>query len=381
MLFSELCKIIVNKVTFVGFREAIAQIAPTGSAPVETLLPGVVYPLATMSTVLWQTLRCCITLHCVMRLELIMSWPSMFLFGSAILHANNSLKNVSSEFVLFCKKAVPLHFIQATPQLVLSALIGNFANKVVCFSRIVSHPIAKSHVKPWTVREHDTTWIRLFLPFVFEELSWYKTPAKSLNKFFRRGPNVGIHHKCVNIKSAITTCKYKKSNTQLVNLLKADFLFSGLNRNWIVQKKKCQKKAHFTDEAFFINKLHYIYRSWDLVLVCPPIKISGCAPATWYVNLLCSWLKCTITPLGDTVKTVNFRTERTERIWILKTERNLARVLSHCLWVTRVESFVEKCNSSRVTIGSQRESSRVTKNCDSSHAITGLLAFSAGVGN
>jgi len=43
-------------------------------------------------------------------------------------------------------KAAPLHFIQATPQLVLSALIGNLANKVACFSRIVSHPVAKSHV-------------------------------------------------------------------------------------------------------------------------------------------------------------------------------------------------------------------------------------------
>jgi len=81
----------------------------------------------------------------------------MFLFGSAILHANNPLKNVSSEFVLVCKKAAPLHFIQATLQLVLSGLIGNFANKVACFSRVVLHPIAKSHVKPWSVREHDTT--------------------------------------------------------------------------------------------------------------------------------------------------------------------------------------------------------------------------------
>jgi len=81
----------------------------------------------------------------------------MFLFGSAILHANNPLINALSEFVLLCKKAAPLHFIQATPQLLLSALIGNFADKVVCFSRIVSHPIAKSHVKPWSVREQDTT--------------------------------------------------------------------------------------------------------------------------------------------------------------------------------------------------------------------------------
>ena len=81
----------------------------------------------------------------------------MFLFGSPIHHANNPLKNVSSDFVLLCKIAAPLHFTQATPQLVLSALIGNFAIKVVCFSRIVSHLIVKSHVKPWSVREHDTT--------------------------------------------------------------------------------------------------------------------------------------------------------------------------------------------------------------------------------
>jgi len=67
----------------------------------------------------------------------------MFLFVSAKLHANNPLKNVSSEFVLLCWKAAPLHFIQATPQLVLFVLIGNFANKVAYFSRIVSHPIAK----------------------------------------------------------------------------------------------------------------------------------------------------------------------------------------------------------------------------------------------
>jgi len=47
----------------------------------------------------------------------------MFLFGSAILYANNPLKDVSSEFVLLCKKAAPFHFIQATPQLVLSAFM------------------------------------------------------------------------------------------------------------------------------------------------------------------------------------------------------------------------------------------------------------------
>ena len=81
----------------------------------------------------------------------------MFQFGSPILNANNPLKNVSSEFVLLCKNAGPFHFIQSTPQLVLFTLIGNFANNVAYFSRIVSHPIAKSHVKPSSVREHDPT--------------------------------------------------------------------------------------------------------------------------------------------------------------------------------------------------------------------------------
>ena len=54
----------------------------------------------------------------------------MFLSGSAILHANDPLKNVSSELVLFCKKAASLDFLQATPQLVLSALIGNLLTKL-----------------------------------------------------------------------------------------------------------------------------------------------------------------------------------------------------------------------------------------------------------
>jgi len=81
----------------------------------------------------------------------------MFLFGSAIRHAINPLKNVSSVFVLLCKKAAPFPFIQATPQLMLSALTGNFAIKFAYFSRIVSNPIAKSHVKPWSVREHNVT--------------------------------------------------------------------------------------------------------------------------------------------------------------------------------------------------------------------------------
>ena len=59
--------------------------------------------------------------------------------------------------LLLCKKAAPFYFFPGAPQLVLSALIGSFANKVACFSHLVSRPIAKSHVKPWSVREHDTT--------------------------------------------------------------------------------------------------------------------------------------------------------------------------------------------------------------------------------
>jgi len=116
-----------------------------------------------------------------------MSWPSMFAFGSAIFHASNPLKNVSSEFVLLCKKAAPFHFIQAAPRLVLPVLIGNFANIVACFSRIVSHPIAKSHVKPWSVREHDATWVRLLLPFVFEQLRLIKNTSEKSQQVFSWG--------------------------------------------------------------------------------------------------------------------------------------------------------------------------------------------------
>jgi len=94
----------------------------------------------------------------------------MFQFDLPILHANNPHKIVSSEFVLLCKNAGPFHFIQSTPQLVLFTLIANFAKNVAYFSRIVSHPIAKSHLKPSSVREHDTTRVRLFLLFVFEQL-------------------------------------------------------------------------------------------------------------------------------------------------------------------------------------------------------------------
>ena len=38
--------------------------------------------------------------------------------------------------------------------------------------------------------------------------------------------------------------------------MKADFLFAGLNRNRIIQKKKCQKKVHFMDDALKTRALH-----------------------------------------------------------------------------------------------------------------------------
>ena len=98
-------------------------------------------------------------------------------FGNTSCKYRNPLKNLSSEFA-------PLHFIQATPRLVLSPLIGNFANKVACVSRIVSHPIAKSHLGQWentTLHESDC-FFRLFP----NSWDWYETPAKNL-KFFRGG--------------------------------------------------------------------------------------------------------------------------------------------------------------------------------------------------
>ena len=140
------------------------------------------YPMPTM---LWETLLCDITLHCVVCFGLIMSWLSMFPFGSAIPHANNPLKNVSSEFVLLCKKAAPFHFIQASPQLVLSALIGKFANNVACFSRIVQSQKVPLNFGQWensTLHESDCSF-RLFS----NSWDWHTTPAKNLNKFFSGG--------------------------------------------------------------------------------------------------------------------------------------------------------------------------------------------------
>jgi len=67
-----------------------------------------------------------------------------------------------------------LHFIQAAPRVAWSTIYGNFANQVAWFSCIFLHLISKGHVKRWSVRGHDrfpvATRVRLFLPFIFEQL-------------------------------------------------------------------------------------------------------------------------------------------------------------------------------------------------------------------
>jgi len=60
--------------------------------------------------------------------------------------------------------------------------------------------------------------------------------------------------------------------------MKMEFLFSGLNLNVIIQKK-APEKCTFSGWCLR-NKGHHIFKYWDFVAVCPPIKISGYAPAT-----------------------------------------------------------------------------------------------------
>jgi len=60
--------------------------------------------------------------------------------------------------------------------------------------------------------------------------------------------------------------------------MKADFLFAGLNWNRIIQKKQCQKKAHFMDDALKTRGVIYLNVETGF-LFAPPIKISGYAPA------------------------------------------------------------------------------------------------------
>ena len=62
----------------------------------------------------------------------------------------------------------------------------------------------------------------------------------------------------------------KNKILKLVNSRKTNFLFTGLNLNRIIQKKKRQKKAHFMDDASKQGAICYIFKCWNLVVVCPP---------------------------------------------------------------------------------------------------------------
>jgi len=41
--------------------------------------------------------------------------------------------------------------------------------------------------------------------------------------------------------------------------MKADLLFAGLNRNRIIQKKKCQNKARFMNDALKTGGIIYLH--------------------------------------------------------------------------------------------------------------------------
>ena len=58
---------------------------------------------------------------------------------------------------------------------------------------------------------------------------------------------------------------------KLVISRKTDFLFAGLNLNIIIQKKKCQKKAHFVDDILKTRGIVYLnVETW--LLFAPPSK-------------------------------------------------------------------------------------------------------------
>ena len=193
-----------------------------------------------MPTVLWETLRCCITLHCVVRLGLIMSWPSMFLFRSAIFPAINPLKNVSSEFLVLCKKAAPFHFIDSTPQLVLSALIGNFANNVECFSRIVSHPNRKVtlNLGQWentTLHESDCS---------FRTVEVDMKHQRKITSFFWGGPwPLRPHSGCASAKGRV-----RRTSNQTVS----DVTFSRSFDQGKITKKDCKP---IMDVNWFLSQI------------------------------------------------------------------------------------------------------------------------------
>ena len=70
----------------------------------------------------------------------------------------------------------------------------------------------------------------------------------------------------------------KNKLLKLVNAIKADILFADLNLNIIIQKKKCQKKAHFMDA---LKTRGFVHLNNETCCCLPPIKISGYAPALW----------------------------------------------------------------------------------------------------
>jgi len=51
--------------------------------------------------------------------------------------------------------------------------------------------------------------------------------------------------------------------------MKADFLFAGLNGNRIIQKKECQKKAHFMDDVLKTSGIIYLnVETWFMFAPC-----------------------------------------------------------------------------------------------------------------
>ena len=58
---------------------------------------------------------------------------------------------------------------------------------------------------------------------------------------------------------------------KLLNSMKADFLFAGLNLNRIIQKKKCQTMLHFMDVALKTRGIIYLnVETW--LLFAPPYQ-------------------------------------------------------------------------------------------------------------
>jgi len=78
--------------------------------------------------------------------------------------------------------------------------------------------------------------------------------------------------------------------------MKANFLFAGLNQNRIIQKKNCQKKAHFLDGALKPRGIIYL-NVVDLVFVCPPyqnfwLRAWGCVISVIFGSLVQWFSNC-----------------------------------------------------------------------------------------